>query len=295
MMLRVFAALTLLALTEGCSSSEEQPAEPSDSGPASSTDTAPAPPSKTTGKSCTKDGDCDLGGGSNACSNSAFGEDAIEPSPVCIGRSCAPGDGSTIVRCDGDTGLCIPTDSGGVCLPPCTFDDSAVTGCTGKNACVPRAVATDSITGKPSGIGYCYGGCTTDGDCPTGNVCQTETLLCVKTKAIFGKTIGSPCGGSDDIPDGATDTCDCLQAVEPTSGKLQGYCVQTCIVGAKDACPAGFTCDAGLAKGALAAQAPGLVGTCQKDCTTDADCAGLNARCVEHAGVGKSTCTVSAK
>jgi hypothetical protein len=294
---RVFLALTFALLAQGCSSSEEPPAEVSDSG-TTVTDTAPAPPSKTTGNACSADSDCDLhGDGTNACSTSAFGQDTLFPTPICIGRACAPGDGSKIVRCDGDAGICIASDTEGVCLPSCTFDDTTVSGCKGKNGCVPRAVASDA-SGKPSGIGYCYGGCTEDADCPSGNVCQPETMLCVKTKAVFGKTIGSPCADGDEIPDGATDTCDCLQAIEPTTGELQGYCVQTCIVGASSSCPSGFTCDAGLAKTGetvLTTQAPGLVGTCQKDCATDADCAGLNARCVEHAGVGKSTCTVGAK
>lgn len=253
-----------------------------DSGP-STTENA------TTGITCTSDVSCDrLSLGTSFCSSTGFTAGSLYPTPVCFGVDCDPGDGTKIVGCDADRGVCLKTTSSGICLPSCAFGDStaAPTGCVGKNRC--NVYGWDSSAGTTIGVGYCFGGCKADIDCPTGNVCQVEEGLCVKTRTTFTKTPGTACTSAD------SNSCNCLYATATGTG----YCANACYVG-ETTCPSGFTCDAGLPKTKLrstdtefSVQAPGLAGYCLKNCATDADCAGLNAYCSEDAGTGQKTCHV---
>jgi hypothetical protein len=246
---------------------------------------------KTVGKTCTGDDDCDVtGDGINLCTLGAFGGDSLYPTSVCIGNSCDPGSGTTVMGCDADLGVCIPTSSGGICLPVCSFDDTGAVpvGCAGKNRC--NTYAWDNTSGV-IGIGYCFGGCKLDTDCPTGNVCQVEDALCVKTKVTYTKLPGAACTDADAK---APAKCNCLY----TTAEKMGYCANTCVVG-ETTCGTGFTCDPSLPRVKLLStdtvftKAPkGLAGYCLKNCTADTDCSGLNAYCAEMAGTGQKTCQV---
>lgn len=258
---------------------------------------AEAPTDKTTGLPCPGgDDDCDkTGAGINICTEGAFGGDSLYPTSVCIGRECDPGDGTSIQGCDGDTGVCLSTSSGGICLPVCEFKDSAAapTGCAGKNSCNVYGWGKDTMTMATIGIGYCFGGCKADTDCPAGNKCQKETQLCVKTLDVYTKALGDACVDTDAT--GTPAKCNCIY----TTADKKGYCSQTCKVGDAGACPTGFTCDTGLPKTKLrdddtvfTAAPAGMAGSCLKNCTADADCAGLNAHCDENAGTGQKTCQV---
>lgn len=246
---------------------------------------------KTVGKACTGDGDCDVtGDGINICTAGAFGGDSLYATSVCIGRECDPGFGDTVMGCDADLGVCLKVTGGGICLPVCSFDDTgaAPAGCIGKNRC--NAYAWDSTSGVV-GIGYCFGGCKADTDCPTGNVCQVESALCVKTKVVYTKVPGAAC---TDLDAKSPAKCNCLY----TTAEKMGYCANTCVVG-ETTCGTGFTCDPSLPRVALLStdtvftKAPkGLAGYCLKNCTADTDCAGLNAYCAEMAGTAQKTCQV---
>lgn len=311
-LLGVLAALSMVSGTVvACSSSSDPtPATGTDAGKDavatdSKTDTKTPTPTdgsadtgptaeKTTGLACMSDDDCDKGLGINRCTEGAFGGDSLYPTSVCIGIECDPGDGSKIMGCDGDTGVCLTTASGGICLPVCEFDDSSTApkGCIGKNACNVYGWGKDTMTMKTIGIGYCFGGCKADADCPTGNKCQTEDGLCVKTVTAYTKTPGTACTDAD-AKDPAK--CNCLY----TTAEKAGYCANVCRFG-ETTCGAGFSCDSGLPKTKLqdddtvfTAVPTGMAGYCLKNCTTDADCAGLNAHCDENAGMaGQKTCNV---
>jgi hypothetical protein len=250
---------------------------------------------KTTGLTCMSDDDCDkMACGVNICTEGAFGGDSLYPSNTCIGRECDPGAGTTIEGCDGDTGVCLPITGGGICLPVCEFKDSAAppTGCIGKNACnvYGWGKAMDMST---IGIGYCFGGCKIDTDCPTGNKCQKEDGLCKKTLDVYTKTVGQAC---TDVDAKDPAKCNC----QYTTAEKMGYCTQVCRFGESGVCGTGFSCDVGLPKTKLmdddtvfTAVPAGMQGNCLKNCTTDADCAGLNAHCDENAGMaGQKTCNV---
>ena len=249
------------------------------------------PVDKTVGKACTSTDDCDLtGDGINVCTNGAFSTGSLYPTSVCIGTDCDPGSGATVMGCDADLGVCLATTSGGICLPACSFDDTgaAPAGCLGKNRC--NAYAWDNASGVV-GVGYCFGGCKLDTDCPTGNVCQAESALCVKTKLTYTKLPGAACTDADAK---APEKCNCLY----TTAEKMGYCANTCFVG-ETSCGAGFTCDPSLPRVALLTtdtvftKAPkGIAGYCLKNCTTDTDCAGLNSYCAEMAGTAQKTCQV---
>ena len=238
---------------------------------------------ETTGKPCTDDTACDTtGDGVNACSNALFSLGTLYPTPVCVGKECDPGDGTTIMSCDVAAGVCLSTSSGGICLPACGFgatDGAAPKGCQGKDVCNVLGWGKDAA-GVLQGVGYCFGGCTADGDCTKGDKCQKESGLCVKAPVTFVKTLGTACTDADAK---SPAKCECLYL---TSTK-KGYCSTFCKVGdATTACPTSYTCSPGLPTtdskdgSALFSKDPaGMAGNCLKNCTADADCTALNSVC----------------
>ena len=315
---RVLGVLAALAMMGGsaiaCSSSGGGGVAPTDAGTADTkptdakTDSKPVvqdggdtaiPPTcdKTTGKACATDDECDVTSeGKGICSKAAFGGNSLYPTNNCIQNTCDIPDPTKVTYCDCDTGVCLSTGSGGICLPACQWKDdgAAPVGCEGKNACNPYAWGTDDAKAI-IGIGYCFGGCKADADCSDGQKCQTENGLCQKAlDPAYTKTPGTACTDADN-KDPAK--CNCLYATD-AAGAKSGYCSTFCTMGGT-ACAAGFTCDAGLPKTKIAdddivfTKAPtGMAGYCLKDCTADTDCATLNGYCEEMAGTGKKTCQV---
>lgn len=251
----------------------------------------------TTGKDCTDDSSCDpLGLGTSFCSPTGFSSGSLYPSPTCFSVDCDPGDGTKIGGCDKDTGVCVGSSGGGLCLPVCTFDDSgaAPKGCNGRNKCNAYGWSNDSTTMAVTGVGYCFGGCKSDSDCPTGNQCQVEDGLCVKTKVAYTKSPGDACVKADSGSSTTAAKCNCLF----TTAEGSGYCANACYFG-ETTCGAGFSCDADLPNKKLRdsdvvfTKTPtGMAGYCLKNCSSDADCAGLNAYCDDSAGVTQKTCHV---
>ena len=315
--LGVLAALSIVGAAGfsavACSSTPDPVAATTDSGPAKDTgtigdskrpdvmevkdgDVGPGPCEKTTGTKCTTSDDCDKSGaGINVCTAGAFGGNSLYPTDVCIGTECDPGDGTKITGCDCDTGVCLSTMSGGICLPVCEFDNStaAPKGCEGKNVCNVYGWGKDMTTMAITAVGYCFGGCKADTDCSGGQKCQKENGLCNKAVLTYTKTPGTACTDADDK---APAKCNCLY----TTKEKMGYCANFCKVGDAGACGTGFTCDSGLPKNKLrdddvvfTAVPVGIAGNCLKNCTSDTDCAGLNAYCDENAGMaGQKTCQV---
>jgi hypothetical protein len=240
------------------------------------------PGDHTTGLGCVDDTTCDVtGAGVNRCSNGTFSIGTLYPTPVCIGVSCDPGDGTSIMGCDDDLGVCLATSTSGICLPACAFGNSgaAPTGCIGKDVCNVLGWGKDA-TGTLQGVGYCFGGCVVDADCTKGDQCQRESGLCVKTKIVYTKTLGTAC---TDLDAKAPAKCECLYLTSTN----KGYCSTFCKVGdTATACPATYTCSPALpttdpADGsALFSVDPGgMAGNCLKNCTVDADCTALNSIC----------------
>jgi hypothetical protein len=251
---------------------------------------------KTTGAKCATADDCDkTGNGINICAAGAFAAGSLYPTPVCIGTECDPGDGTKITGCDCDTGVCLSTSSGGICLPVCEFADSADApkGCEGANACNVYGWGKDTMTMATIGIGYCFGGCKADTECPTGEKCQKEDGLCVKAPVVYTKMPGDACVKADAGTATVPAKCNCLY----TTKEGTGYCANVCRFG-ETTCGTGFSCDSGLPKTKLrdddtvfSAVPKGIAGYCLKNCTTDADCTALNAYCDENAGMaGQKTC-----
>lgn len=257
------------------------------------TDTGPVtpPPDATpggVGYPCTSDGDCTSTSG--FCSATGFTSGPLYPSPVCISTGCDAGDGTKIMTCE-TSGVCLSAGSSTICLPECEFDSSSTppSGCAGNDACNVYGWGADS-SGKTIGVGYCFGGCKSNFDCPSGSVCQTEDGLCVTSKTSYTKTLGTACTSADAT---APAKCNCLYATSTGSG----YCSQFCKIG--DSCPTGYTCDAelptkDLLKGtALFTTTPtGMAANCLKNCTTDADCSALGGYCDQSAGVASKTCHI---
>jgi hypothetical protein len=258
----------------------------------------------TTGTACSSDATCDpLGTGDFICSKGAFGATTggndLYPTNVCIGISCDPGDGTSIMGCDSDAGVCLASGTSGICLGACSFDDSttAPTGCVGKDACNVYGWGADS-TGKTIGVGYCFGGCKADADCGSGQACQKEEGLCVAsaTKVTYTKSVGTACTDADSTSTPAK--CNCLYA---TASK-KGYCSQFCTMGSSGDCPTGYSCDAQLPKTKVlstdtvfTAAPTGMAGYCLKNCTTDADCTAINGYCDQTAGVASKTCQIGVR
>jgi hypothetical protein len=210
----------------------------------------------------------------------AFTSGPLFPSAMCIGVddvACSANDGTSVVPCNAGAGVCLAAGAHQLCLPQCTFDDGggAPTGCSGKDVCNVYGWGRDS--GKVYGIGYCFGGCRADRDCPTGSSCQLEDGLCVTTKKSYPKIAGMPCTKAEAT--GTAPSCNCMYGT--TSGK--GYCANFCVVG-QTSCGAGSVCSPQLATsddtGALFTRDPqGMAGNCLRSCTGDAECAPLNAHC----------------
>jgi hypothetical protein len=239
----------------------------------------------TVGTACTADSTCDVTGQKiTMCSSDAFTAGTLMPSPVCIGVTCDPGDGTQIMGCDNDHGVCLKTAKGGLCLPACSFanDGKAPQGCNGKDACNVMGFGQDQ-TGAIGGIGFCLGGCAADADCTAGNKCDTISGLCLKTVTAPTKKTGDACVAQD-------TGCNCYAG----NTTQKGYCTQFCRVGGTT-CGTGFVCSAQLPKtsgdgGALFSQQPtDIAGSCLKTCTTDADCTALSAKC-DLTDVGGGVC-----
>ena len=239
----------------------------------------------TTGATCTSSATCDPKGTLvNSCSSSFFSLGPINPTPVCVGLNppeCAADDGTTILSCDGTRGVCLKSGTNELCLPACNFDNTgtAPTGCAGKDAC--NVYGWGKPAGTLVGIGYCFGGCKADADCPSPSKCQVEDGLCVTTKITYTKASGTACTKAADA--GTTPTCNCLYAT--ATGK--GYCANFCTVGAST-CATGYKCSPSLpttdATGALWSRDPaGIAGYCLKTCTLDADCLAINGKCKDTA------------
>ena len=240
------------------------------------------------GAPCTTDADCDpTGAHVGVCSSNLDPPDPTDPQPVCVARACAIPTSGAITRCgEADVGLCVLGGTENECFPACVFDagsTSAPTGCLGKDGCNYFGYTGSGSTLQ--GVGYCSGGCTSDADCTGGGVCQIDDGICVATLTPYTKTLGDTCSGGE---------CPCV--IDPVS--LAGLCTRFCITGASSAstCPGGYTCDPGVPAtdsggGALFPSVPpGLVGSCFKTCTADADCASLGGHCVGNSATGSKSC-----
>jgi hypothetical protein len=184
--------------------------------------------------------------------------------------------------CDGDHGIQL-----GDCYPACTLDASGSHGCAGKNAC---NFFSYSLSPTPVARGFCHGGCQTDADCPSGNLCQKDLAYCRTPPNIYvvSKAVGTPCDQSDiDV------NCNCGGRTTQTFGD---FCTVACKMG-DTTCPSAFSCDAMIQTSdpvtgqALLGSVPaGTWGSCAKNCAVDADCASINGHCLLHAGMSQKTC-----
>jgi hypothetical protein len=248
-------------------------------------ETSPSNPyDGTTGKACTSDADCTVAGGPGIarCSSSVFAPESYYPTPVCILPTCTPVSDQQIHYCDGpdqpsSPGICVPqgTAGGGICIPKCTYDETgdAATGCVGKDMCFAYT------TGTQGGVGYCWGGCTQDGDCPQGQKCQTDQGLCVEGVVPPTKAFGAACTKSDSD----NGVCNCLYGGSAETG----YCSSFCITGGPATCPAGSICD-GLEyrQYGFSTQNPGLGGFCSSTCVGDAETCPANSTCTNIFAAG---------
>ncbi|MGD0680173.1 MAG: hypothetical protein ABSC94_32725, partial [Polyangiaceae bacterium] len=201
---------------------------------------------------------------------------------VCVQSSCNPGTDGAVHFCDGpdepsSPGVCVQTSPGvGLCLPECLIpsDGTAPSGCQGLDACVLYSIGTEANSNTVIGLGYCFGGCTKDTDCPTGNVCQTNEGICVSTATAPTKALGAACTSADNGTSTTPANCNCLF----DSTTSVGICSQFCLVGSTAAaCPAGYVCDsseptmvlddADAAIPGFAMQNTGLSGYCLPMCT----------------------------
>lgn len=246
----------------------------------------------TTGKACSTDADCHSPGGPgvNVCTNDGtiFQSGALFPTPFCfLPAKCDPGTDGGIHFCDGpddpsSPGVCLPTttpaETGmGICLPQCNFkpDGSAATGCIGKDTCSIYGIGADS-SGNPLGIGYCYGGCTSDADCSaaastTPQHCQVDEGIC-----LTAVTSDLPAGTGCNSASTPAPACNCITN---TNTDL-GYCASFCATAGSAtvaSCPSGWVCDASLpttitnaADASVAGWTsanPGMAGYCAPSCS----------------------------
>ncbi len=241
-----------------------------------------------TGKVCTTDKDCTGG----VCSSGYFDRGTLNPTAYCMMEQCDITDPTAVESCDQDRGICMgianrPAGKG-LCFAGCQFNQAGISEigrCPGKNDCQPIGYALDEQN-KPLGVGICYGGCGSDADCTSGDKCQVERRLCVRTLETFSKANGEACTEADD----KAGKCDCLLASKgPNAGK--GYCSTTCLTGGT-ACPAGFLCSSASPssdsssppKPLFTAEIPGIGGRCLKPCAAQADCDAISTKCREVAG-----------
>ncbi|HEX4513409.1 MAG TPA: hypothetical protein VH054_07730 [Polyangiaceae bacterium] len=234
------------------------------------------------GKACTTDKDCATTNGPNLarCSNTVFNGEDFFPTAVCILPSCTPVTSSSGVHyCDGpddpsSPGICVTSGtSGSACVPKCTYDKQggAPKGCVGKDVCNSYPITA------AAGVGYCFGGCTQDGDCQDGQKCQTDRGWCLPGVTPPTKNVGDACTASD------LDAlvCNCLYGTSKT-----GYCSSFCIVGGA-ACPSGFTCDSlEIRASGFTTPNAGMAGYCTASCAGDAAACTTNATCTNVFAAG---------
>lgn len=263
----------------------------------------------TVGNPCTSDLDCQPAGGPgvNKCSNDTFALGAIFPSPVCITPTCDPGTDGNAHFCDGPDslspstrGVCLDFGGNPECLPLCLFlnDGSPAQGCLTNDACLQdsafyTATLPDGGTAIV-GVGYCFGGCTKDADCPTGNFCQVDEGACLTKVVAPTKTIGTACTAADNGSSTTAAPCNCFL----NSQTMSGTCSQFCTTGSTaDPCPAGYVCealvptelvnpsDAGVP--GFLTQNAGLGGSCVATCTDEGGtCAGSMFSCSHDTPAG---------
>ena len=190
--------------------------------------------------------------------------------------------------CDDGAGFCLKTQSGGICLPFCSYDSTKVVdACTGGNKCAIDTLGIDAMTKTASAIGFCFGACASDTDCKgtAGEKCQVEDGLCVKTLATY-KALGTACNAA-----AMTAECNCSRVGNFADGGAspnadKGYCQQSCVTGAAgdtfcNGKAAGYKCttklplDDGKGQTYFTAQAADVSGVCALPCTTDTECAPL--------------------
>jgi hypothetical protein len=245
------------------------------------------------GLPCQSDSDCRPPGGPgvNICSSSL--SDPIFPTPVCVLLTCDP---YASLFCDAPPnqssntpGVCLQTgtnpdggDPPGVCLPLCGIDGtgSAPEGCVGNDTCVNMGLAEFSTSRNAVwGPGYCWGGCTTDSECPTGSSCQTNEGICVRTVTPPTKALGAPCTSADNGSATTPAACNCV--VDPWTSTMAGTCTQFCIVDSPAAaCPAGYLCDSFETTDVFPIQSVGIAGSCLHACDGDAGTCPANLTCV---------------
>jgi hypothetical protein len=289
--LRPLPSTLLLVVLAACSSGTDITPKPDAATDASSDGGSPG--DNTVGKPCTTDKDCDTTGrGVTKCSNDAFTNGVIYPSPVCVGvggpssgMPCSvPTDPMQVPYCDGMNGLCqVENGNATRCLPVCYWrnDGKPPTGCAGNDACTLAGYG--SMNSAPIGFGYCLGGCKADADCAAakaGSLCQTDDGLCVDTLVTRTKKLGDTCTQGD--ANAVSPPCNCVYGTQTGLG----YCSQFCEIGGAP-CPTGYACAAQVPKTfhngspAFTQDPPGLAGFCFKSCTgaMDSSCATLNAYC----------------
>ncbi|MGA7120698.1 MAG: hypothetical protein WBY94_11400, partial [Polyangiaceae bacterium] len=324
------------------------PIDANGAAPSSGVESAAAPPfDGTSGKPCSSNADCGTTG-INVCSNTYSGKLAslngvtspqFWPTPLCMvplptmagTGNCDPGGPGSLQFCDSadprdpaSPGICLPLTTppqagadNGFCLPHCSFamDGSAVSGCPGKDTCVPLTLWLDPISKVVSGQGYCQGTCQADIDCSAlgaGWVCQTDEGVCTRAKRVRTKAIGTACtnSGNGATPIASSDTetgaCNCPYSGTTTSAF---YCTSACVVGGVP-CPSGYVCDALVPAAPLTfagtagdgrdvvlpgptTQNPGLAGICLAACTkADAGVVDAGSQCPGSSSFPPlSTCT----
>jgi hypothetical protein len=237
----------------------------------------------TTGNPCTSDLDCQPAGGPGLTVCSSSLQNPVFPTPVCVLTSCDPGTDNLIHYCDGpddpsSPGVCLAVSGGGICVPQCAFlsDGSAAQGCHGNDACSFYGAGLDTTTNQLVGIGYCWGACTADSQCPTGSSCQVNQGVCLTTVSPPTKTVGQACTAADNSVGGA---CSCITNPSNTSTSAPGVCTQTCLVNTTtDACPSGYVCQTfepntltdpttNQSVTGFTTQNTGLLGLCVATCT----------------------------
>jgi hypothetical protein len=200
----------------------------------------------TVGTPCASDIDCQPPGGPGLAICSLSLSQPIFPTPICVIPTCDPGTDGLVHFCDGpddasSPGVCTQFSSTvSVCLPQCEFasDGTPPIGCTGHDACNFYTAGADQ-NNNLVGLGFCWGACTADADCPSGSSCQTNQGVCFTTVMPPTKTLGQACTSADST----SGACDCL--TNPSSTSDAGFCSQACQVGiSTDACPSGYVCQA---------------------------------------------------
>jgi hypothetical protein len=297
--LLVSTALCVCAVVVGgCGGSSKASSDAGVATDAATDSAAELPHNGTSGMACATDAECDpqkLGTSVCSASKPLYTNGSFDPFGMCVDESaCSIPDPTLIAACDKNTGMCVPTAKSNVCVPACAFDDSGATptGCSATgNVCNPAGWGKDG-SGRLSGIGYCLGGCTADGDCKVaGEKCDLMTELCTKAAVIKAptKALGASCSQAD----GTAQICNCYYSnTAPTAG----VCSQNCRVGdTKNPCPTGFSCDPTLAptlsdgSAGFTTLPVGMGGYCLRNCTADTDCAS-GVRCLQSGGIATKTC-----